>query len=73
MLHRVAALWLQLSSGKFEDSKSGKSFGEIRSIRCNADGSRVSILASQKISEKARCVLQSLNMAVASVCVTVSV
>lgn len=52
----VGYVFVQLCSGKFEDSKSGTSFGEIRSIRCNADGTRVSILANKKVNEKSRWV-----------------
>mmetsp|Transcript_83931 Transcript_83931/g.237404 ORF Transcript_83931/g.237404 Transcript_83931/m.237404 type:complete len:1469 (+) Transcript_83931:229-4635(+) len=33
------------SSGKFVDSATGESLGSIRSIACNADGTRVSILS----------------------------
>lgn len=35
---------------KFEDGEEGTLLGEIRSIRCNCDGTRVSILADQRVS-----------------------
>jgi hypothetical protein len=43
-----------MSSGKFEDPVTGKSFGDIRSLRCNCDGTRASVLASHKVTEKSR-------------------
>ena len=46
----------QLSAGRVEDPKTGVSLGEIRSLRCNCDGTRVSLLSSKKISERSRCV-----------------
>lgn len=43
-----------LSTGKFEDTASGKSLGDIRSIRCNCDGTHVSVLSMQQLSAKTR-------------------
>lgn len=44
----------QLSVGRFEDPKTGTSLGDVRSLRCNCDGTRVSLLASKRISERSR-------------------
>jgi hypothetical protein len=46
----------QLSVGRFEDPKTGASLGDVRSLRCNCDGTRVSLLASKRISERSRYV-----------------
>jgi hypothetical protein len=44
----------QLAMGRFEDPRTGTSLGEIRSLRCNCDGTRVSLLASKRVSERTR-------------------
>lgn len=37
------------SAGKFVDPVSGESIGEVRSVRCNADGTCMSLLADRKV------------------------
>jgi hypothetical protein len=36
------------SAGKFVDSKTGESIGVVRSVRCNSDGTCMSLLADRK-------------------------
>jgi hypothetical protein len=55
----------QLSVGRFEDPKTGASLGDVRSLRCNCDGTRVSLLASKRISERSRSVCMCVTIAIA--------
>ena len=44
----------QLSSGRFEDPKTGTPLGEVRSLRCNCDGTRVSLLSARRLGDRSR-------------------